>query len=163
MTGTVRQINISKGGMPKLRVSSPVLVTESGVEGDRQRNRKVHGGPNKAVLLLPEESIELLASRGYPVTAGSLGENLTISGIRPSDLRAGQQFRIGEDTLIELTTLRQPCLNLDVYGPDIKSEIYDLACRRGDSSSPRWALGGFYAKILRSGPIREGDPIALVV
>src|SRR5688572_18516648 len=45
--GTIVQVNVSGGGMPKRAVSGGVRVTVDGVEGDWQRNRKYHGGPNR--------------------------------------------------------------------------------------------------------------------
>ena len=51
MMATLTQLNVSEGGMPKLAVAS-ARVTRHGVEGDYQRNKKYHGGPNRAVCLL---------------------------------------------------------------------------------------------------------------
>jgi MOSC domain-containing protein YiiM len=76
-------------------------------------------------------------------------------------LRAGQQFRAG-GALIELTRIRTPCANLDIYGPDIKAEMYDPQVKAGDPTSPRWAMSGFYARVLTPGPVRTNDIIMLV-
>src|SRR3954453_4989517 len=105
MTGVLRQINRSNGGMPKRSTGGPVMLYGLGVEGDRQGNPKYHGGPDKAVLMVAAEFIDDLIARGYPVYYGALGENLTVSGLDPGAWRAGQQYRIGDDALIELTTL----------------------------------------------------------
>lgn len=159
MTGILKQINRSNGGMPKNRADTPVMVGALGLEGDRQRNRKYHGGVDKAVLMLSADFVDDLAARGFPVSYGSLGENLTVAGLDARMWRAGQRFRVGKDVLLELTTLRQPCLNLDVYGPEIKYELYDRKARAGDPSSPRWARGGFYARVLHGGLVTPGDPV----
>lgn len=137
------------------------MLTETSVKGDRCRNRLVHGGPLKAVLMIAAEWIDELAARGYPVFYGALGENLTVSGLDPHRWRAGQRYRVGQDAVIELTKLRTPCLNLDVYGPQIKAEIYDAQCQAKDVTSPRWGYGGFYARIIRPGLIQAGDEIIL--
>jgi MOSC domain-containing protein YiiM len=50
MTGVLVQLNVSRGGMPKLPVMF-ARVTKGGVEGDRQRNLKYHGGPDRAVCV----------------------------------------------------------------------------------------------------------------
>ena len=63
--------------------------------------------------------------------------------------------------VIELTKLRAPCATQDIYGPDIKREIYDKQARDGDHTSPRWALGGFYAAVVQAGLVRVGDEIML--
>lgn len=137
------------------------MLTETSVEGDRCRNRMIHGGPMQAVLMASAEYIDDLAARGYPVFYGAIGENLTVSGLSPRMWRSRQRYRVGQDAVIELTKLRTPCLNLDVYGPTIKAELYDIQCRVGDTTSPHWALGGFYARVIRPGLIQAGDEVTL--
>ena len=159
--GTLKQINRSRGGLPKYAVHGPVMLTEMSVEGDRCRNTLVHGGPKKAVLMASAEFIDELAARGYPVFYGAIGETLTVAGLDPHRWRSGQRYRIGHEAIIELTTLRTPCGNLDVYGPAIKSELYDAQCNAGDVASPRWAHGGIYARVIRPGMIQEGDTVVL--
>jgi MOSC domain-containing protein YiiM len=152
MTGIVEQVSVSGGGLPKRAVAEAV-VRAQGLEGDRQRNRKIHGGPFKAVLLVSAEDVEGLAREGFPVEAGSLGENLTVRGIDFRALRAGMRFRAGE-ALLELTTPRQPCVQLEPYNGGcagrIQSELKKLHAR-----------GGFYAAVLEEGLVRVGDIIAV--
>jgi MOSC domain-containing protein YiiM len=107
------------------------------------------------------EFIDSLAARGFPVFYGAIGENLTVSGLDPHLWRAGQRYRVGQDAVIELTKLRAPCLNLDVYGEEIKAEVYDARCKAGDITSPHWAHGGFYARVVRPGLIQAGDAVVL--
>lgn len=161
MPGVLQQINRSNGGMPKRAIPHPVMLNSEGVEGDRQRNLQVHGGPAKAVLMIAAELIDALAARGFPIYYGAMGENLTVSGLDPHQWRAGQRYRIGADAVIELTKLRTPCINLDVYGPPIKAEIYDAQCKAGDVASPRWAHGGFYARVIHGGLLFPGAPVIL--
>ena len=161
MTGILKQINRSNGGLPKRAVSGPVMLSEVSVEGDRCRNPVLHGGPKKAVLMAAAEFIDTLVARGFPVFYGALGENLTVSGLDPHAWRSGQRYRIGQDAVIELTTLRTPCANLDVYGPEIKAELYDAKCRARDTTSLCWAHGGFYARVIHTGIIQPGDEVVL--
>ncbi|MDQ6705355.1 MAG: MOSC domain-containing protein [Acidobacteriota bacterium] len=154
---SVVQINISRGGIPKRPVSEAMLAP-LGLEGDSCAHPRFHGGPLKAVLLIASETIEQLIAKGYPVFFGALGENLTTRGLDYRQLRQGERLRIGA-ALIELTTIRAPCGTLDLYGPSIKNEIYDLQVKAGDFTSPRWALSGFYARVIAPGPIRAGDAI----
>jgi MOSC domain-containing protein YiiM len=161
MTGVLAQINRSNGGLPKLPVPTPVMLNRDGIEGDRQRNLQLHGGPDKAVLMIAAESVDSLIARGFRVFYGALGENLTVSGLDPHLWRPGQRYRLGADAVIELTTLRKPCINLDVYGPPIKPELYDVRCKDGDIASPYWAHGGFYARVIHPGLLFHGVPIIL--
>lgn len=159
MAGILKQINRSNGGVPKLAIPGPAMLTEAGVEGDRQRDLRYHGGPRKAVLMLASEVIDALAAR-FPVYAGALGENLTVGGLDPHAWRAGQRYRIGE-AVIELTALRVPCANLHVYGISIGGELYDSQCKAGDIASPHWGYGGFYARVVRAGLLTPGAVVAL--
>ncbi len=137
------------------------MLNADGIEGDWQRNRVLHGGPNRAVLMIGAELVDALIAGGFPICYGALGENLTVSGLDPHLWRAGQRYRIGVDAVIELTTLRQPCSSLNIYGPAIKDELYDAQAKARDIRSPHWAHGGFYAKVVRSGLLVAGARVEL--
>jgi MOSC domain-containing protein YiiM len=163
--GRIIQINRSNGGLPKHRFEGLVSLTSEGIEGDRHLNLKYHGGPNKAVLMIAAETLDELAASGFPVNYGDLGENLTVRGLDRSLWRTGQRYRIGDGALIELTTLRVPCDNLLRYSAPgnrpISRELYDAKCKAGDHSSPNWARGGFYGRVIRDGLLTAGAPIVL--
>jgi MOSC domain-containing protein YiiM len=161
MSGILKQINRSPGGLPKRAVEGPVMLSEVSVEGDFWRNLKYHGGPRKAVLMASAEFIDGLAARGFPVYYGAIGENLTVSGMDPHQWRSGQRYRVGQDAVIELTALRTPCSNLDVYRSEIKAELHDAQCKAGDVTSQHWAHGGFYARVVHPGVIQAGDAVVL--
>lgn len=161
MMGILKQINRSNGGLPKRAVAGPVMLQEDRVAGDQWRNTNIHGGPAKAVLMASAEFIDDLVARGFPVFYGAIGENLTVSGLDPHMWRAGQRYRVGQDAIIELTTLRTPCGNLDVYTPGVKAEMYDARCNAGDIAAPHWGHGGFYARVVRPGLIQAGDGVTL--
>jgi len=160
MTGSIVQINISPGGIPK-RAIAEAEVTPEGIRGDSWAHPQIHGGPNQALLMITSEGIEELIAQGYPLFAGALGENLTTAGLDRRQMRIGQRYRTG-DVLLEITKMRSPCTTLDVYGPSIKQAVYDARVKASDVSSPRWGLAGFYARVLRSGTIRPKDIIELV-
>ena len=156
MTGTVLQVNVSRGGIPKREIPSGEL-TPAGITGDAWRYR-FHGGPKQAVLLITIEGIQELVARGFPLYPGALGENLTTQGLDRRALRFGQRLRVGGAT-IELTKMRQPCATLDVYGPGIQAAMYDARVVKGDHASPLWGLSGFYASVVEPGTVRPGDPV----
>lgn len=160
MTGSIAQINISPGGIPK-RPIVEAEVTPEGIRGDSWAHPQLHGGPKQAVLLITSEGIAELVAQGYPLCAGALGENFTVTGLDRRQMRLGQRYRAGE-ILLELTKLRTPCATLDVYGPSIKAAVYDAQVKAGEVSSPRWGLSGFYARVLRAGVVRQHDIIQLV-
>ena len=160
MTGSILQINISPGGVPK----RPVLeaeVTPVGIRGDAWAHPEIHGGPNQAVLIVTSEGIHELIAQGYPVFPGALGENLTTLGLDRRQMRIGQRYRVGQ-VMLEIMKMRSPCVTLNVYGPSIQQAIYDALVKASDASTPRWGLAGFYARVLRSGFIYPKDIIELV-
>jgi MOSC domain-containing protein YiiM len=160
MPGTIVQIGISLGGVPK----RPILeaeVTPLGLAGDRHAHPAIHGGPRKAVLLIAAEVVDALVADGWPVYYGALGENLTTRGIDIRRLRLGDRLRAGS-ALLEITQPREPCSTLDVYGPGIERAIYDRAVNALDPASPHWGMSGFYAAVVLPGHVRTDDIIAVV-
>jgi MOSC domain-containing protein YiiM len=158
VTGTVLQVNVSRGGIPKRAIPFGEL-TAAGIAGDAWRY-PFHGGPRKAILLITIEGIDELLSQGFPLFPGALGENLTTRGLDRRALRLGHRVQVG-DAAIELTTIRTPCATLNVYGTGIQAAMYDARVQKGDPESPLWGLSGFYASVVRPGTVRRGDAIVL--
>jgi len=160
MEGTIVQVNISPGGLPK-RAIAVAMITPLGVEGDVHAHPEIHGGPRKAILLIAAEVVDDLAARGFPVFYGALGENLTTRGIDVRDLRIGDQIRAGGARL-EITQPRGPCTALDIYGDTLKYQLFDKQVKALDYTSPRWGMSGFYASVVSPGPVGPGDIMAVV-
>jgi MOSC domain-containing protein YiiM len=160
MQGSIVQVNISPGGLPK-RAIPEGWITPLGIEGDLHAHPNIHGGPLKAILLIASEAVDTLIERGYPLFYGAMGENLTTRGIDIRQLRMGDQIRAG-GALLEITQPRGPCSALDIYGESLKLEVYDQKVKQRDHSSPRWGMSGFYASVVTPGPVRVGDAVSLV-
>ena len=145
----VVQINVNpQGGVPKYRVPS-AQVTVNGVVGDRQRDRRFHGGPSRAVSLYSYEHVLALQAEGHPIAPGTTGENLTISGLEWAALQVGDRLRIGERLRIEITGYAAPCTN-------IAGSFVDGAFTRiSHKVHPGWSR--LYARVLTEGTIYEGD------
>src|SRR5260221_4521972 len=133
MTGHIIQIGISLGGLPKRPVPE-ALITPLRIEGDLCAHPEIHGGPRQSVLLIAAEAVDELVERGYPVGYGALGENLTTRGLDRRQLRLGQRPGAG-GALLEITKVRAPLPDLDVYWPTIKQEIYEARCKAGQATS----------------------------
>jgi MOSC domain-containing protein YiiM len=153
MTTTARvvQINVNpEGGAPKHRVPQ-AEITMQGVVGDKQRDRRFHGGPDRAVVLFSYERIQQLQAEGHPIAPGSTGENLTISGLDWETLQVGDQLAIGERVCIEITDYTAPC---SVIAPSFASRKY---ARISHKVNPGWSR--LCARVLREGIVREGDSV----
>ncbi len=159
-TGSILQVSISRGGVPK-RAIPRGDVGPLGIAGDDHAYPQFHGGPRQAVLVLASETIAELTSLGYPLYPGALGENITTIGVDRAQWRAGQRWRIGH-AVVEFTQVREPCAQLSVYGAGIQRAMYDAKVHAGDPSSPRWAMSGFYASVIQPGLIHPGDPVSLL-
>jgi MOSC domain-containing protein YiiM len=137
------------------------MITTLGLEGDSFAHPQIHGGPDQRVLIVASEVVDHLAALGFPVYYGALGENLTVRGVAPESLRAGQTWRAGE-AILELTKVRVPCSTLDVYGTALRKEIFDTRVETGDAGYPLWARSGFYAAVRRPGRVSSGAPFELM-
>ena len=160
MQGIIVQVNISPGGLPK-RAIAEGWITPLGIDGDQHAHPNIHAGPLKAILLIAAETVDALTARGYPLFYGAMGENITTRGIDIRRIRIGDRFRVG-GAEIEITQPRGPCSALDIYGESLKLDAYDQQVKRGDFSSPRWGMSGFYASVAAPGPVRAGDAVSLV-
>jgi MOSC domain-containing protein YiiM len=150
MDGSVHSINTSGGGVPKLP-QPEAAVTADGIAGDRQRDRRYHGGPLRAVSLYSLERIRALQQEGHPVDVGTMGENLTVAGLDWSRVRPGVRLSVGE-VLLEITKPAAPCKT-------IAGSFTDGAfTRASEKVHPGWSR--YYARVLREGTVHVGDAVA---
>lgn len=161
MTGSVVQINVSRGGVPKRPVEQ-ARITRDGVDGDSHAHPQFHGGPKQAVLWITSEGTAELSALGFPLYAGALGENITTQGLDRRQIRLEQRWAIGDELIIEITKLRVPCKALNVYGTGIQASMYDALAKAGDPASPKWGLSGFYASVVYAGTVKPGDSVRLI-
>jgi len=147
------QINISNGGVPKLPISS-ANVTPFGIEGDRQKNTKEHGGKERALCLYSLEHILAFQAEGNSIFPGAMGENLTLAGLDWAEIAPGDQLHIGNEVVIEISKHTTPCNNIQSYFADGNYS------RVSEKANPGWAR--FYARVLNTGQIHIGDKITLI-
>jgi MOSC domain-containing protein YiiM len=138
--------------VPKRPVGEATITAE-GVAGDRQRDRRYHGGPDRAVTLFSTERIAALRAEGHPIETGSTGENLTVSGVDWSRATPGARFEIG-DVRLEITRYTTPCVNITGSLKD-----GDIA-RIAQKVNPGWSR--VCARVLVPGRVRVGDSVNLL-
>lgn len=151
--GRIFQLNVSDGGVPKLAVREAVLGAE-GLAGDRQRNLRYHGGPERALCLFALERILELQAEGHPVFAGSTGENLTVFGLDWAGLGPGARLALGEEVLVEVTGYAAPCKNIAASFKGGEFKRISQKVRPGHSR--------LYARVLRPGRLAVGDSVTLL-
>jgi len=149
--GAVRSINISNGGVPKLPRPS-CYVSVNGLQGDRQRDLRYHGGPDRAVCLYSLDLIEALRAEGHSIEPGSIGENLTVSGIRWTDMVPGATDEVGT-VVLQLTDYAAPCSNI------ARSFERRQYVRVNQKVHAGWSR--LYARVLTEGTVRVGDGVTL--
>jgi MOSC domain-containing protein YiiM len=147
--GRVTGLQRSAGGVPKLPVDR-AMVTATGMEGDKQRDRRFHGGPDRALCLYSQERLDALVAEGHPVRPGVLGENVTIFGLPWDEVRPGKRLRIGAVD-VEVTAFASPCQK--IAGGFLDGEF----TRVGQKVNPGWSR--VYVRVLSEGPIAVGDPV----
>lgn len=142
---TVISINVSKGGVPKLPIES-VYVSEKGLEGDGHNHEK-HYRPTQAVCIQDIEELNALCALGYPLRAGTAGENLTVENIFVNSLPAGTQLKFSGGVLLEITRIRPTCYVMDDIDPKLKEDAN--------------GRHGMYARVLTEGMLKVGEHISI--
>jgi MOSC domain-containing protein YiiM len=149
--GMVHSINVSNGGVPK-RPRASAWIGASGVEGDRQKDLRFHGGPDRAVSLYSWDLIQALQGEGHPIVPGAIAENLTLAGIDWTAMRPRARLAIGE-VLLEITRYTSPCAK-------IAGAFHDGGfVRVSQKVHPGWSR--VYARVLAEGRIATGDAVSL--
>lgn len=121
------------------------------LDGDRQADLRVHGGPERAVMLYAAGHYRLWeAEIGRRLDHGSFGETFTVEGLDEWSACIGDVLEVGQ-AVIQLTEVRGPCYKV-VYRTGVPDMIQRI------EASGR---SGFYARVLREGVLEAGDQIRL--
>jgi MOSC domain-containing protein YiiM len=101
-----------KSAIVKTPVTATLELTERGLQGDRQADLTVHGGPDKAVCVYPVEHYPYWQNRlRIPLEPGAFGENFTTSGLVESEVCIGDIYSVA-NAVVQVTQPRQPCFRL---------------------------------------------------
>ncbi|MCW2495570.1 MOSC domain-containing protein [Jatrophihabitans sp.] len=152
----------------KVPADAITLLAGLGVAGDahcgatvqhRSRVARDPTAPNlRQVHLITVELIEELVAAGFDVGPGVLGENLTTAGLDLLALPAGTVLALGAAARIEITGLRNPCVQLDRHQRGLTAAVLD---RAEDGALIRRA--GVMAVVLDGGEVRPGDQIVVTL
>jgi MOSC domain-containing protein YiiM len=153
MLGTVIGLHANpNGGVPKHPV--PVLEIKSiGCVGDKQNDKKHHGGVNKAVCLMEESILQRLQEAGHPIFPGSTGENVLIQGLPTGALRVGTRLSLG-DVVLEITGDAPPCKTIR---ESFQDGFFMHLSNKREFGTTRW-----YARVLVEGALSLNDQVRLL-
>lgn len=164
-----RVIAVARDGghrFSKTLVDTVHLLQGLGVEGDahagvtvkhRSRVAKNPTQPNlRQVHLIPQELLAELQSRGFAIEPGMLGENITTSGIDLRALPVGTRLRLGATAVVELTGLRNPCVQIENFHEGLLSAVIAR-----DARGHVERKAGVMSIVLVGGHVAAGDPIGI--
>jgi MOSC domain-containing protein YiiM len=142
------------------------LVAGLGVEGDvhagvtvRHRSRVARdpSQPNlRQVHLIHEELFAEVAEDGFTVAPGDLGENITTRGVDLLALPTGTLLHVGDDAVVEITGLRNPCRQIDAFQSGLLKRVLDR-----NASGELVRLAGIMGVVRRGGVVRPGDAVGV--
>jgi MOSC domain-containing protein YiiM len=140
-------------GIFKTPLSGPVHLRTLNLDGDRQADLSVHGGPNKAVYGYPSEHYPDWRRElpGIDMPWGMFGENFTTTGLAEDNLHIGDRFQIGS-SIIMVRQPRTPCYKLAVKFQ--RDDMLDLFLASGRS--------GYYFSVEHEGVVAVGDTFKLL-
>jgi MOSC domain-containing protein YiiM len=140
------------------------LLTGLGVAGDahmgetvkhRSRVRKDPTAPNlRQVHLMHAELFDELREQGFSVQPGDLGENVTTLGIDLLALPSGTRLHLGATALVEVTGLRNPCIQLDTFQKGLMAATLDK-----DAAGNLIRKAGIMSIVRADGDVRPGDAV----
>jgi MOSC domain-containing protein YiiM len=150
--------------LTKPAAGSIKLLVGLGVEGDAHQGKTVQHlsriardptTPNvRQVHLIQAELHDELRARGFLVRAGDMGENVTTRGLDLLALPVGTRLHLGAEAIVELTGLRNPCVQLERVAKGLMAAVLD---RDADGALVRKA--GVMSVVVSGGEVRPGDPV----
>lgn len=149
---------IGRTSIDKTVVTGPVEVGELGLAGDEVSDTRHHGGPDQAVYAFAREDLDRWTEvLGEPIRNGQFGENLTTSGIDVNEAQVGERWRVGDDLVLEVSSIRTPCNDFKAW------------MGRGGYDSTAWVKRftlegrpGPYLRVVVPGAVSAGDEITVV-
>ena len=135
-------------GIFKEPIAGAVTLRTLNLDGDRQADLSVHGGPYKAAYGYPSEHYEFWRQELREATFpwGAFGENFTTEGLRENELHVGDRLRIGE-AIVMIRQPRTPCYKLAAKFQ--RDDMIERFLHSGRS--------GFYFSVEQEGVVEAGD------
>lgn len=166
-TGRVAAVAAARGHRFSKRPQLAIrLVPGIGVAGDshagitvkhRSRVARDPSQPNlRQVHLIGIELFAELGRQGFEIGPADLGENVATSGLDLLGLPTGARLRLGSDALVEVTGLRNPCIQIERFRPGLLAAVMP----RGPDGRPV-RRAGIMGVVLAGGDVAAGDPVVV--
>lgn len=154
--GKVRDYDGSRpSAIGKIQIDGELTLGDLGLEGDEQAEKKIHGGPDRALCHYPREHYahwaRELPQQADLFCAPAFGENLSTEGLTEKNVYIGDIFRWGE-ALIQVTQPRSPCFKLNYH-----FAVSDMAQLMQNSGKTGWLY-----RVVAGGRVSGDAPLALV-
>ena len=154
--GKVRDYDGSRpSAIGKIQVDGELTLGDLGLEGDEQAEKKIHGGPDRALCHYPREHYahwaRELPQQADLFCAPAFGENLSTEGLTEKNVYIGDIFRWGE-ALIQVTQPRSPCFKLNYH-----FAVSDMAQLMQNSGKTGWLY-----RVVAGGRVSSDAPLTLV-
>ena len=154
--GKVRDYDGSRpSAIGKVQVDGELILGDLGLEGDEQAEKKIHGGPDRALCHYPREHYahwaRELPQQADLFCAPAFGENLSTEGLTEKNVYIGDIFRWGE-ALIQVTQPRSPCFKLNYH-----FAVSDMAQLMQNSGKTGWLY-----RVVAGGRVSSDAPLTLV-
>jgi len=155
-------------GFSKAVEESITLIEDYGVEGDAHAGKTIQHiflakeDPERKnirqVHLIASELFSDLNDKGFSISAGQLGENITTQGIDLLSLFTGTRLHIGNDAIVELTALRHPCIQIDEFQKGLLKQVVHK-----DSDGKIVRKVGVMGIVLVGGAVNPNDDIIIEI
>jgi MOSC domain-containing protein YiiM len=152
----------------KINCDKLLLLEGLGIDGDahmgktvkhRSRVKQDPNQPNlRQVHLIHSELFDEVAAKGYHVLPGQIGENITTRGIDLLSLPKGTILKIGSESLVEITGLRNPCSQLNT----IKEGLMNAVLGKDDDGN-LILKAGIMGIVIKGGEIHVNDSIEILL
>ncbi|MFE7575811.1 MULTISPECIES: MOSC domain-containing protein [unclassified Streptomyces] len=167
MSGTVTAVSRNETySFTKPNRDSVTLLAGLGVEGDvhagvtvkhRSRVAQDPTQPNlRQVHLIHEELFEEVRALGFEVAPGAIGENITTRGIDLLSLPVGTLLHLGEEAVVEVTGLRNPCMQIEDFQGGLLKQVVGR-----DEAGNIVRKAGIMSVVTAGGVVRPGDPVRI--
>ena len=156
----------ARHAVSKINTAEIHLCEGLGVKGDAHIGKTVQHlsriaknpeAPNlRQVHLIHKELLEELKTKGFCIDPGTMGENITTCGVKLLELPTGTKLQLGEQAVIVLTGLRNPCKQLEGIEKGLMKAVLDY-----DTEGNLIRKAGVMATVLKSGIVKPGDKITV--